>query len=103
MSTTISITDWKPRRSGSLRGFVSATLPSGLVINEISVFAKDGKTWASPPSKPMLDRDGKALVDSDGKRRFTPIIEFTSPEIRNRFSDGVIAALREMYPGALDD
>jgi hypothetical protein len=40
---------------------------------------------------------------ADGKALWTPIISFTSREHRDRWSDGVIAALRASHPHALDE
>jgi DNA-binding cell septation regulator SpoVG len=99
----ITISDWKPLRKGALRGFCTATLPSGMVIYEISVLVSNGKPWCSPPSKPMIDRDGRAMLDDAGKRRYSKIIEFTTKDTRDRFSDAVIAALVAAHPEALSD
>ena len=54
--------------------------------------------WASPPSKPMLDREGAALKDAAGKLRYSPIIEFASREIRDRWSSAVIDAMQAAHP-----
>ena len=49
----------------------------------------------------MIDRTGFAMIGDDGKRRFTPLIEFATREIRSRWSDSVVAALRAAFPEAL--
>ncbi len=56
---------------------------------------------ASPPSKPMVGRDGVALTDANGKVKYSPLVEFTSKEIRERFSSAVVEALRAAHPEAL--
>ncbi len=99
----ITISDWKPLRKGALRGFLTATLPSGLVVHEISVLVSNGKAWASPPSKPLLDRDGRVMVNDAGKRRYAAIIEFATRELRDRWSSAVIDALLTAFPEALSD
>jgi hypothetical protein len=48
----------------------------------------------------MIDRDGAALKDQNGKDRYSPIIELTSREIRDRFSTAVFEAVRLAHPGA---
>ena len=101
MSNSFTATNWKPLRKGALVGFVSVSMPSGLVIHEISVLETNGRFWASPPSKPMIDRHGVAMIDDNGKRRFAPIIEFADRDTRARWSDAVIAALRTAEPEAL--
>jgi hypothetical protein len=50
----------------------------------------------------MIDRDGSVLRDERNKVRYTPIIEFTSKNVRDRFSDQVIAALRQGHPEAFE-
>ena len=76
-------------------------MPSGITIHEISVLETSGRFWAAPPSKPMIDRTGFAMIGDDGKRRYSPISEFTTREIRSRWSDSVIEALRTAEPEAL--
>ena len=49
----------------------------------------------------MIDRNGVVMIGDDGKRRFTPLIEFATREIRSRWSDSVVAALRAAFPEAL--
>ena len=99
---TITISDWKPMTRGTLRGFVTISIPSGMIVHEICVFATNGKFWASPPSRPMVGRDGKVLVGDDGKTKYSPLIEFVSKSVRDRWSEAVIAALLAAHPEALD-
>jgi hypothetical protein len=96
-----TIEEWKPVVKGSLRGFAKVRLPSGMVLNEVTVLVANGTAWASPPGKPMLGRDGNVMRDEAGKPRYSPIVTFSSKELRNRFSDGIIEALLQRYPDAL--
>ena len=100
---TITISDWKPLTSGSLRGFVTISMPSGMIVREVAVYVTNGKAWAKPPSKPMIDRNGCVMLDAGGKRRYSPLFEFASTEIRTRWSSAVIAALLAAHPEALRD
>jgi DNA-binding cell septation regulator SpoVG len=95
------IRDFRPLRKNSLLGFAKVELPSGMVIADVTILSGLNGPWASPPSKPMVGSDGIALKDANGKLRYMPIIEFTSKEIRNRFSTSVIEALRVAHPEAL--
>ena len=99
---TITISDWKPLRKGSLRGFVTISMPSGMIVHEVSIMQSNGRAWASPPSKPMI-KDGKTLVDDNGKTKYVPLIEFISKSVRDRWSSAVIAALLAKHPEALAD
>jgi hypothetical protein len=98
----VRIVDFRSVRRNSLLGFARVELPSGMVIADVTVMlaGTTGRPWASPPSKPMVDREGVVLKDPNGKIRYTPIIEFTSREIRTRWSDAVIAAMQAAHPEA---
>lgn len=92
------ILDFRQVTKNSLIGFAKVEFPSGLVISDVTVLKGERGPWASPPSKPMVSRDGTVMKGDDGKVRYTPIIEFTSKEIRNRWSDAVIEAMRAAHP-----
>lgn len=96
----ILIRDWRPMRKGSLLGFAKVEMPSGMILSDVGIMSGERGPWASPPSKPMVGRDGMALKDDKGKLRCSPIIEFTNKEVRNRFSAGVIEAMRAAHPEA---
>jgi hypothetical protein len=98
MTGSVKILDWRPLKKNSLLGFAKAEFPSGMVICDVTILTGERGPWASPPGKPMLDREGAALKDATGKLRYSPIIEFTSKSIRIRWSDAVISAMREAHP-----
>ena len=100
MSTT-TISDFKPIAAGAMRGFVDVHLPSGMTLHRCSIFAKDGRVWASPPSKQVIGRDGTVQRDAGGKVRYEPTVSFTDRTTQERWSAGVIEALRLAHPGAL--
>jgi hypothetical protein len=100
---TIQILDWRPMRRNSLLGFAKVQLPSGIIITDVTILGGDRGPWASPPSKPMVGTDGVTLKDDNGKTRYTPIIEFSSREIRNRWSSAVIDAMRAAHPEVFAD
>jgi hypothetical protein len=63
----------------------------------------NGKAWASLPSKPVLDRDGRQKTDANGKPAYAAILEWRARELRDRFSDSVVESIRRLHPEALDD
>ncbi|SIQ46336.1 MULTISPECIES: hypothetical protein [Acidiphilium] len=97
----LTITEWKPLRRNSLRGFATVTLPSGMILHEILIHNTPDGPWAAPPSKPMIGRDGVAMKDAAGKARYSPIISFADKATRERWSSAIIAALLASYPDAL--
>jgi DNA-binding cell septation regulator SpoVG len=101
MSAT-RILEWRPLRRNSLLGFAKVELPSGMVVTDVTILTGKRGPWASPPSKPMIDRDGVVMKDANGKIRYVPIIDFVSKDVRNKFSAAVIEAMRASHPEALD-
>jgi hypothetical protein len=75
MSAPIAISDWQPRENGTLRGFFTAALPSGLVLHELMLHERGGKV-----------------------RYGAPLIEFASRADRDRFMAQALAALRATHP-----
>ena len=100
---TIRIRSWRPiaKPGSTLLGFAEVQLPSGMIIADITVHSRDGKTWASPPSKMMVDRDGAIIRDGSGKAKYSPIITFTDTRTRSRWSEAVVAAVQCEHPEAL--
>ncbi len=94
----VEILDWRAMAKGSLLGFAKVGMPSGLILNDVTILTGDRGPWASPPGKPMIGRDGTALTDGKGKVKYTPVVEFTSKDSRDRFSAAVIEAMRQAHP-----
>jgi hypothetical protein len=92
---------WKPLVKNSLRGFAAIELPIGLKIVDCPVLVSNGKAWASLPTKPVLDRDGKH-VKPDGKPQYSAILEWKSRDLADRFSETVVELILAEYPAALD-
>lgn len=82
----------------TLVGFATVRTPSGTVFNDTSIHVKDGRAWASPASKPILDRNGAQLKDADGKAKWSPVVSFVDKATRDRWSGEVIAALQVAHP-----
>src|SRR5580698_8717048 len=99
--TTFQVLDWRPLRKNALLGFAKVQLPSGMVIHDVTILTGDRGAWASPPSKPLIGRDGTVIKDG-AKTRYAPVIEFATKETRDRFSSGVIDALRASHPEVFD-
>src|SRR6516164_5877919 len=83
---SLRLLGFKPVRRNSLRGFAEVRLPNQLIISDIVIGEGGGRQWALLPSKPMVDRDGNLMRDDAGKIRYTPVVEWASPELRDEFS-----------------
>ena len=100
MSAAFQITDFKSIRSGALVGFCDVHLPSGMILHRCSIFCKDDKAWASPPSKQVIGRDGSVARSADGKVRYEATVSFQDRWTQERWSNAVIEALRAEHPEA---
>ena len=87
--------------AGALRGFFDVTSPSGMTLFRCSLFVKDGKAWAGPPSKQVITRDGTVKRGTDGKVIYEQTVGFIDRATETRWSDQVIEALRIAEPDAL--
>ena len=101
--TAVVVETFRAPIKSTLRGFVRCRLPSRLVIYEIALHVcfDDGRAWASPPDRPMVDRDGTVMRDPGmGKIKYAAGFTFASALIRNQWSDAVISAVRWKHRGA---
>jgi DNA-binding cell septation regulator SpoVG len=99
------ITRWSPHRNaaGTMLGFLSIALPSGLIINDAKLMiGSAGKRWIGMPSIKQVDKDGMPRLDAKGRQAWSPIIEFANSEARDRFNDLVLDALRRQHPEAFN-
>jgi hypothetical protein len=97
----VRILNWRATRRSALGAFARVEFPSGIVINDIVILNGDRGPWASPPGRPIVDRDGMVAKGQNGKIRYSPLIEFSSRETRDRWSAAVIDAMRAVHPEAL--
>lgn len=97
----VAILAWKPLVRNTLRGFASIRLGAAMKIHDITVRRHEtGKCWASFPSKPVIQADGTAKKGDNGKPLYVPILGWDSKATADRFSDSVIAAIEQDFPGA---
>jgi hypothetical protein len=66
----------------SLLGAFDLEMPSGLKINGVMLLESNGKRWVSFPSKEWTKQDGT--------KGFSPLIEFASTEVRDKFQKQVL-------------
>src|SRR4051812_26984919 len=92
---------FRPLVKGALRGFATVRLPIGLVIADVTICTSHGKTWASLPSKPIIDRDGRH-VEEGGKKKYAPILQWADRAAADRWSAAVVELVRQAHPSALN-
>jgi hypothetical protein len=99
----LRLISWKHVPRGQLRGWATIEITSiGLRIVDVPVLIGRDGPWATLPEKPALDRDGKRKLDINGKPEWATVLEWKSRELRQGFSDAVVAAVRRAHPGDLD-
>jgi hypothetical protein len=81
----IIIADWKPHEKNTLKGFFTASLPSGLVFHDLMLHERNGARWIAFPAREWKD--------AEGNRQFARFVEFSSRKAGERFRDQVLAAL----------
>src|SRR5262249_27459608 len=104
-SPTATIRRWQPYRnpSGTMLGYLSVELPSGLVINDAKLMmGPQGALWIAMPSQKRVDRDGNPAVGQDGKQSYSQFVEFANRAAADKFRDLVLDALRRDHPDALE-
>lgn len=95
------ILDFRPVRKGSLRGFLSVQLPSGLIVREVGVHIAGSKSWCAPPARPWM-RGTELITDAaTGKLKWQPLIDFSTHGVRSSWSRQILRALNEAYPEVL--
>jgi|SRR6516165_4400315 hypothetical protein len=91
----------KPFRNeaGSILAFLTLELPSGLVLNDCKLMVGPrGRRWIALPSAKQFDARGVAGRDANGKPLWTPLVEFKSRPIREKFEEQVLCVLRRRHP-----
>jgi hypothetical protein len=99
--TAFVVEEWTETHKGSRVGHARVRV-KGLVFHDVAVNLSHGAYWASPSSKARV-RDGRQMLDRDGKGLWSPVVTFASKELRDQFSANVVEAIRAAYPGALPD
>jgi hypothetical protein len=102
---SIEITEWKPVRKNTLRGFLNALLPTiRLEIRDCAVHQFGTRTWVSLPAKAMTAKDGLPILNErTGKQDYFAFLRFTTRGAHDQFERQVIAGLLARHPDALDD
>jgi hypothetical protein len=89
----IQIADFKPHEKNTLKAFFTATLPSGLVLDDLMLHQKGDARWVSFP--------GREYKDAQGNKQYARFIEFANREAADRFRNAMLEALdryREAQP-----
>jgi hypothetical protein len=81
----ITVSNWKPLERCGLRGFLTTTLPSGLILNNRQLLETEGRRWIGVPSQRFQSKNGGI--------NYVLIVEFTTIRARNQFQAEALRAV----------
>src|SRR5271166_4022377 len=94
------LVSWTAVHENSLRGFATVMLPIGIKIHDVPVLVSHGhdgpvlvshgKAWATFPSTPQLDAEGRHKLDINGKRTYEPVFEWRDRRLSDQLSAAVV-------------
>jgi hypothetical protein len=87
----IEIIKWRSHIKGTLVGFFSATMPSGMVFHSLMLHEKGAARWIAFPAREW--------VDSGGQKQYARFIEFRDRTTADKFRDLALAALDQFLEG----
>jgi hypothetical protein len=98
---TITCSEFRALRRNTLCGFAVIEIAEmKLTIRDVAVHEKNESRWAQLPAKPQV-KDGALVKDpATGKVAYTPVMDFTSREVRDAFSAAVVRAVLARAPDA---
>lgn len=98
----IVCTRWRALERNTLKGFADLYIVKmRMTIRDCAMHEKNGKEWIQFPSKPKV-REG-ALVMEDGRVSYEPPIIALDDEVRERFREAAIAAIKVKAAAAPSD
>lgn len=84
-SPLVRISDWRPYHKNTLRGFFTATLPSGLVLHGLMLHQRGDHRWIGFPAREWLN--------AENVKQYARWIEFVDEAANERFHNAVLNAL----------
>ena len=81
------ILNWQSYEKGSLQGFFTLEMDSGLRVHKMMLMQKNGARWVAFP--------GEKYTKTDGSTGYSKLIEFKDRSVADRFRDSVLRAIDE--------
>lgn len=78
----MKISNEKRINKNTLIGVFDIEMPSGLIVRGAMLFEKNGRRWVGFPSKEW--------TKPDGTKSYSPLLEFSSKEIADKFQTLVL-------------
>jgi hypothetical protein len=90
-SPDFAVSNWKPFEKNTLRGFLTLTLPSGLILHNCTFHRKGDSRWLGLPAQ--------RFTKPDGTTSYTPQVEFVDRAASDRFQTAALQAI-DRYLGS---
>jgi hypothetical protein len=84
----IKASNFRPCQKNALVGFVTLTMPSGMIIHDCSIHRKNESGWIGMPAC--------RYVKDDGSEGWKPVIDFVDADARRRFSCAALEAVEAL-------
>ena len=99
----MNITRFTPvSAGGQMVGFIDIDTNGILIRGAKLMKGQRGSHWVAMPSTKRVDRDGNPVTDpTTGKQLYDEHVGFRDREIRDKFRDAALEALRRAHPQAL--
>lgn len=90
MNKEMRVTNWRAlAKDGSLRGFFSLELPSGMTLHSCTFnLRKDGAKWVGLPSR---------SYEQNGETKWQRLVDFVDKDKYAKFQDAAKAALEAYF------
>jgi hypothetical protein len=88
---TITVENWKSVDHNSLIGFLTLSLPSGLVIHNCQLLEAGERRWIGLPARRFLTVDGTV--------HYQPLVEFNTRRARRTFERAALEAVQRFLKG----
>jgi len=86
------VSNWKAHEKNTLQGFLSLTLPSGMVIHNCTFHRQGEARWIGLPSR-QYAKDGGSIA-------YAPLIEFATKDAWERFKAAALEAVERFMKAA---
>ena len=94
----MQIMNFKAINKSNLVGFAEILMSSGIGFVDVMIMRKERRFYAMPPAKPLLVNGAQKIDPYTNKPIYAHIVKFSTKELKQKWSDAVIAALKMSYP-----
>jgi hypothetical protein len=92
--------NWRAATQGTrIRGYVDIHLPSSWKIHDVVVHETASSRWLQPPGRPVLDKQGRQRIGTNGKPMVVATLSCDDPETWEKSQSAGLAAVDRLLKG----